>query len=252
MEITEDKNNLETPTTDAAGHRCKAQDIAIDAIFELIQRREILPGSRLFETDLEEKLSISRTPIRQAFDQLTTDGVLEKRPGQKGFFFPKLSIDDLCHAYLYREQLEMLSARLAAVNLTAESAQKVERAIENEEKLCELRVIETYRDIHNGFHATLASASCNPYLERSIQHIYMRLSFYEFYYGSYRLQKDQFAAHEVEARMIHEHEDIFRAVQGGDSDLAAALMQEHLRQSPLLTDFVQNEEAWKKLGGLVK
>lgn len=238
--------------TEANGSRCKAQQLAIDAIFDLIQHREILPGSRLFETELEERLSISRTPIRQAFDQLTADGVLEKRPGQKGFFFPKLSIHDLCHAYIFREQLELLSVRLATFNLTDESAKKVKRAITNEETLCELRIIETYRDIQNSFHAVLASVSNNAYLERTIKHIYMRLSFYEFYYGSYRVQKEQIEAHKTEARMIQEHESIFQAVKDRKTELAAERMETHLRQAPLMSDFVQNEDLWKQQNSAVR
>lgn len=55
-----------------------AQDAALEQIMELIQRKEIFPGARLFETDLEKSLGMSRTPIRGALDQLVVDGILEK------------------------------------------------------------------------------------------------------------------------------------------------------------------------------
>ena len=50
-----------------------AQDAALEQIMELIQRKEIFPGARLFETDLEKSLGMSRTPIRGALDQLVVD-----------------------------------------------------------------------------------------------------------------------------------------------------------------------------------
>ena len=61
-----------------------AQDAALEQIMELIQRKEIFPGARLFETDLEKSLGMSRTPIRGALDQLVVDGILEKKQNQRG------------------------------------------------------------------------------------------------------------------------------------------------------------------------
>lgn len=64
-----------------------AQDAALEQIMELIQRKEIFPGARLFETDLEKSLGMSRTPIRGALDQLVVDGILEKKNRIKGDIF---------------------------------------------------------------------------------------------------------------------------------------------------------------------
>ena len=230
-----------------AGSKSTALELAIDGIFELIQRREILPGSRLFETDLEERLSISRTPIRQAFDQLATDGILERRPSQKGFFFPRLSTDDLCYAYLHREQLEMTSARLAAITMTPEARARVRAAIEHEDKLYEQRVVETYRDVHSSFHVTLASVGGSPYLEKAIKQIYLRFAFYEFYYGSYRTQKHMEEARSIEYRMIREHDVILDAIGESDPDVAASLIKRHLRESPIFIDHVQNAQVWREI-----
>ncbi|MDL2263610.1 GntR family transcriptional regulator [Synergistaceae bacterium OttesenSCG-928-I11] len=235
---------------ESAGSKSTALELAIDGIFELIQRREILPGSRLFETDLEERLSvksISRTPIRQAFDQLAADGVLERRPGQKGFFFPRLSTDDLCYAYLHREQLEMTSARLAAITMTPEARVRVRAAIEHEDKLYEQRVVETYRDVHSSFHVTLASVGGSPYLEKAVKEIYLRFAFYEFFYGSYRTQKHQEEARSVEYRMIREHDVILDAIEKGDPTVAATLLKEHLRASPLFVDHVRDTQTWREI-----
>ncbi|WP_302794863.1 GntR family transcriptional regulator, partial [Cloacibacillus evryensis] len=84
-----------------------AQDAALEQIMELIQRKEIFPGARLFETDLEKSLGMSRTPIRGALDQLVVDGILEKKQNQRGYFFLKLTLSDLYEAYIFRERLEV-------------------------------------------------------------------------------------------------------------------------------------------------
>ena len=68
-----------------------AQDAALEQIMELIQRKEIFPGARLFETDLEKSLGMSRTPIRGALDQLVVDGILEKKQNQRRKYWAVLS-----------------------------------------------------------------------------------------------------------------------------------------------------------------
>ena len=62
--------------------KTSAQDAAIEQLLIAIQHKEIFPGAKLFETDLEKSLGMSRTPIRAALDQLVLDGILEKRQNQ--------------------------------------------------------------------------------------------------------------------------------------------------------------------------
>ncbi|MCQ4764157.1 GntR family transcriptional regulator [Cloacibacillus evryensis] len=101
-----------------------AQDAALEQIMELIQRKEIFPGARLFETDLEKSLGMSRTPIRGALDQLVVDGILEKKQNQRGYFFPKLTLSDLYEAYIFRERLEVTSVSLACLNWNHQAGKK--------------------------------------------------------------------------------------------------------------------------------
>ena len=49
-------------------------------IKEGIRHREFLPGMQLKESDLVEKLGVSRTPIREALNQLSKEGIIEIFP----------------------------------------------------------------------------------------------------------------------------------------------------------------------------
>ena len=86
--------------------KTSAQDAAIEQLLIAIQHKEIFPGAKLFETDLEKSLGTSRTPIRAALDQLVLDGILEKRQNQRGYIFPKLSLSDLYYVTSYPEWKE--------------------------------------------------------------------------------------------------------------------------------------------------
>ena len=223
-----------------------AIEVAIEGVFNLVQQREIFPGSRLFETDLEETLRVSRTSIRQAFEQLARDGILEKKAGHRGYFFPKLSPEDLHHTFLFREYLEDMSIRLVSYNITPEQECALRCVLSNEENTNQDKVIDVYNDLNNGFHITLARFSGNPYLLKSVKQVYLRLLFYDFFYSTcmYRIEKDSRENQQVTATMIVEHENILNAIVAGETPTAQKLMRQHLRAIPLAKEYVLTSDLW--------
>ncbi|MCA9765050.1 MAG: GntR family transcriptional regulator [Carnobacterium sp.] len=55
----------------------KLDELAYQYIKEKIDTRQWMPQTRITELDLSKELSISRTPIRQAFQQLQKEGYLD-------------------------------------------------------------------------------------------------------------------------------------------------------------------------------
>ena len=56
------------------------KEIAYEAIKSAIIKGELLPGERLVETALANQMGISRGPIREAFRQLETEGLIYTHP----------------------------------------------------------------------------------------------------------------------------------------------------------------------------
>ena len=94
-------------------------------IKEAIVSRSLPPGSQLKESDLVEKLGVSRTPIREALNQLSKDGIVEIYP-RKGAFVKNCSKEEVVEILILREVMEGLAARLATNRLSEESIQKLE------------------------------------------------------------------------------------------------------------------------------
>ena len=86
---------------------------AVDAIRALIFAGELPPGSDHLESELAEKLGMSRTPVREATLVLESQGLLEVRP-RKGVRILALSADDMREIYEVLTELESLAASLAA------------------------------------------------------------------------------------------------------------------------------------------
>lgn len=222
----------------------KAQELATQKIMDMIQAREILPGTRLYETDLESSLQISRTPIRQAFDKLASDGVLEKREGQKGYFLPKLSPSDFRNAFYFREQLEIMSIKLAIENWNIEKEETMRTLIKSEESNWQSRIKDSFNELNSGFHITLSSLSGNQYLTRALKQVFFRFTLYEFYFNTlvpYRSDKTDQQAHVVEIEMINQHTEIIDAISAKNTQYAIYLVRQHLRESPITVQFISKD-----------
>src|SRR5690349_24794897 len=79
---------------------------------EMLLKGEVRPGERLSELALVERLGVSRTPIRLAFDRLAHEGLVEASPSG-GFVVREFTIADIWDAIDMRGVLEGTAARLA-------------------------------------------------------------------------------------------------------------------------------------------
>ncbi|WP_218108415.1 GntR family transcriptional regulator [Actinacidiphila rubida] len=79
---------------------------------DLIVAGAYAPGERLTETEVAQSLAMSRTPVREAFRALVSDGLV--RSAGRGVQVVALDVEALRHAYQVRAALEALTAELAA------------------------------------------------------------------------------------------------------------------------------------------
>ncbi|MEM9870096.1 MAG: GntR family transcriptional regulator [Pseudomonadota bacterium] len=71
------------------------------------------PGDRLREVEVAERLSLSRTPVREALRRLEADGIIEHRP-RLGAVIRQLDHAELVELYEMRTVLERTAAEMAA------------------------------------------------------------------------------------------------------------------------------------------
>jgi DNA-binding GntR family transcriptional regulator len=86
---------------------------AIDELRDLIFSGELGAGSDHLESELADRLGMSRTPIREAALTLESQGLLELRP-RKGVRILPLSPEDMREIYDVLTELESLAAERAA------------------------------------------------------------------------------------------------------------------------------------------
>ena len=88
-------------------------------IRRLIVTLELAPGAVISEPDLQDRLGMGRTPIREALRRLSNEHLVDVYP-RRGMFVATLDTRDLSAISELREELEPFAARLAAERRTDE------------------------------------------------------------------------------------------------------------------------------------
>jgi DNA-binding GntR family transcriptional regulator len=101
------------------------KDKAYAAIKDAILTLELEPGTPLVESDLADQLGISKTPVRDALQELERDGLVTRLPF-KGTYVTEVTERDLREIFQLRAVLEGLAARLATSLLTPQELDELD------------------------------------------------------------------------------------------------------------------------------
>jgi DNA-binding GntR family transcriptional regulator len=190
--------------TDAPQRGGRAADIRA-TLQDEIESGKLGPGASLDERALATRFDVSRTPVREALQQLAARGLVRIAPRQ-GVFVSRLSVNRVRAMLEYIGELESLCAKLAARRLDGE----VRRALDAAVAQCE-------EAAQSG---GAAYAGCrNEYLAEQIRQARRLIQ-------RYRVRDFQTKAQI--AASLEDHRKIAAAIQAGDEALAAETMLLHV------------------------
>lgn len=186
-----------------------------ETLLELIIGRTLRPGQHLVESELAEQLGISRQPVREALQRLSTDGWVELRPGQ-GAFVHVPTEEEADQLLVVRSLLEAESARLAAGNATAESVAALREVCERGVRAVDEDDVDAVVAANAELHAAIVELAGNTVLAELSAQVDRRV---RWYYTPVARQRGR--------RSWIEHEQLIDAIEVGDGDKAAGVMREH-------------------------
>ncbi len=197
----------------------KLSDEVRDQIEELIAFGKLLPGDHLDETELAERFGVSRTPVREALNQLATAGVVELR-ARRGAVVAQFNAQQLVEMFEVMGEFEGMCGRLAARRLTDEEQKQLLAA----HALCQQVIADgadpdQYYEANDKFHGVIYRGSHNEFLMEQAWTLRRRLRPYR------RLQL------RVRGRIpssLDEHQAIVDAILQGDGDKANELLRSHV------------------------
>lgn len=139
----------------------------LESIRDAIISGKITPGSRVSEPELADRFGISRTPIREAFRQLESEGYLKVIP-RKGAVVSAFTQKDVEEFYAIKSILEGYAARLACSKLSDKEIVRLQTINSRLAELCAQSDIKQFFKVHNDFHDLFIKAADNDKLREMI------------------------------------------------------------------------------------
>ncbi|MEM9476928.1 MAG: GntR family transcriptional regulator [Pseudomonadota bacterium] len=190
-----------------------------DVLVAAIRSGDYAPGDRLRETEIAERLSLSRTPIREALRRLEADGIVEHRP-RIGAAVRALSYAEVVELYEMRLVLERTAAELAARHAVSAEVDTLD-ALNAQIAEC-LSDSAQAAAINQQFHQGLYRAGRNRFLMEATRAMTNALLL---------LGPTTLADEERIAVVCHQHQAIIDAIRSRDEEAAGAAAEAHLQTS---------------------
>lgn len=202
------------------------RDSVYSALKAMIVTGQIPPGSRVTENDIAAKLTVSRTPVREAFNRLERDGLVTGRPRQ-GYVVTEFDINMFREAFEIRELLDGHATELAATAATEQDKARLRAMLAECERLAaipERTNREKFQELEVGIdlHRVIAEISGNVMLHNMLCGILDKCQHYVWtellWLDEWKIARD-------------EHAEIVDAICAGDAARAGTLARAHVRGS---------------------
>jgi DNA-binding GntR family transcriptional regulator len=189
-----------------------------EIIEERIATGQYRPGMRLDEMELANEFGVSRTPIREAFMQLASSGLLDLRP-RRGAMVQEISPYKLCEMFEVMAELEAMCARLAARRSTDSDHRTLLKTHNACQAAQDTNETDAFYRINEQFHRAIYAASHNSFLIETTTALQRRLSTY---------RRLQLRVHDRMRTSHNEHAAIIQAIIDGKGEEAAELVRKHV------------------------
>ena len=189
-------------------------------------RRKILsgkyqPGEALTENEVAKELNVSRTPVREAFKQLESEGLLNLRPN-RGAVIVGIGRSDIEDIYEIRSLLEGRAAEKAAVEADDASLEQLAEIVDLTEFYIERADFDRVTVMDDRFHQTIYELTGSRILQRILK---------ELHAYAENIRERSIREPGRAKQMLGEHRAILEAMKNKEPDSAGWLMIQHIQNS---------------------
>ncbi|WP_132951792.1 GntR family transcriptional regulator [Rhodovulum bhavnagarense] len=196
----------------------KRSDTIAETLEGMILDGTFADGERLDETQLAQRFSVSRTPLREALQRLAVSGLVEQQP-RRGVFVRQPGPVELLEMFEVMAELEAACARFAAVRISDDALAAMRAANARCQAAVEARDADGYYRENEHFHAILYRQSGNAYLEQECRRLHRRLT---------PFRRLQLRLRGRLAQSMAEHEAVVAALEKGDAQAASDAIRSHV------------------------
>lgn len=182
------------------------QEMVYRTLRDKIVSMELKPGTTISTQEIADSMSVSRTPVREAFIRLQREDLLDVTP-QRSTVVSKINMDRVYQERFIREALEIEVAQKFIEVATPEVLARMRRNIEKQYAAIEEQRYVDYLELDNALHQT-AFTETHEDLGRSI------------------------------VQQMNGHYDRIRLISAWEGQIVSAAMQEHERY----VDYIERKD----------
>lgn len=198
--------------------RVNLSDRIREAVEAEIISGKLFAGSRIDDQELMERFNVSRTPAREAIQQLIAAGLVTNVP-RHGAVVATLSLTEYIAMLEMLTELEGLAARLSARRMPAALRKALAVALRECNEAAAKDDAEGYDRANRAFHETIYDGSLNDVLARQLRLMRLRMR---------HPQRSLFDRPNRIRNSLGEHQAILTAILDGDEDTAYRAMAMHI------------------------
>jgi DNA-binding GntR family transcriptional regulator len=191
-------------------------ETAYDIIRDKILKGEFEPGSRLREDLLAEEISMSWTPVREAFNRLVADGLIINR-ARKGLYLIQPEDREIEDYIDIRSSLEKLSVEKCISNISVEQKETIHSNLQKFKTALDQGDFETCNNLDADFHMAIARIANNQKLLALLKEL-------SAFFQLARRTEKRTHPREKNEQTFKEHSQIVEAILASDVDAACRAM----------------------------
>ncbi len=177
-------------------------------------------GKTLVENDLCRDLGMGRTPVREAVQQLASEGLVTILP-RKGTLVSNINFWDFEKLLETRVMLEVHVVRKLASSITQEQAERLHSLFDGVPEFIKQNDLDALLTIERQFHQGLVTLLDNPYLDSMAERIYDLVT--RTWYLSFRRRNQDDLSFTLQENLV-----ILEKLEQRDADAAEKAVREHV------------------------
>ena len=186
-----------------------------------ILKNRLQDGEKLTEQIVCERYNVSRTPVREAFQKLELDGLIEIIPN-RGAFVRSLSVQDIEDMYELRKAYEVIAVTWAIDRISDEELELLSETYDLMEFYTMKKDSDKLLAMNTKFHQILYNATGNRMLKHN-------LTSFQIYTKNTKLSSEYILSYLDQ--FLSEHKAIFDAVMAKDKEAARIAAANHMDNS---------------------
>lgn len=196
---------------------------AYQILREMIITLQFKPGQTIYETEIANMLNISRTPTRDAFQLLISEGLVEVLP-QRTKRIVSIAESKVKESVFVRLSLENSAFKLVAGNWKdsdryAQAEKQIQRILDEQRNASAEQDVKQFLQLDEAFHTTILQLAGNETLLSVVYQMRGHLNRFRF-----------LAMKELKqtGHLIEEHEKLLAYLKGREKNKIERLLEQHI------------------------